>query len=165
MKRSFTLVVASVASLLVADVAMAQPRSYREAWGHSDNHQQTNKHDRDRGRDHGRDRHANSRSGNHYYNGRWVDDNEWRRYGHEQNRWANNYRRRHRTNRNDNSSALLSGIIGFALGAAIVGSQQQVEHARVADQSWDDYCDKKYRSYDRSSRTYMGYDGVRHYCQ
>jgi hypothetical protein len=59
----------------------------------------------------------------------------------------------------------MAGILGFALGAAIVGSQQQAQHARTADQKWDDYCAKKHRSYDRHSRTYLGSDGLRHYCQ
>lgn len=128
------MIVATVASLLVADAATAQPRNYGA---------------------------GQQQAGNHYYNGRWVDDREWGRHGHEQDRWAN----RRRDHDNSGSSALLGGIIGFALGAAIVGSQQQADHARGADQSWDSYCAKKYRSYDRSSRTYMGYDGVRHYCQ
>lgn len=155
MRKSFTLVLATVASLLAADVAMAQPRSYGDAWGHSNN--------RDRGHQSGRG--GDARSGNHYYNGRWVNDNEWRRHGREQNRWANRYQRRHQGHQNDSASALLGGIIGFTLGAAIVGSQQQADHARTADQSWDSYCAKKYRSYDRHSRTYLGYDGARHYCQ
>ena len=84
----------------------------------------------------------------------------------ERERWANTYQRRHRDrDRNDDSSAIIAGIIGFALGAAIVGSQQQAERARTADESFDAYCARKYRSYDRRSRTYMGSDGLRHYCQ
>jgi hypothetical protein len=101
--------------------------------------------------------------GQYYYNGRWVDAGEWQRYGSERDNWAHNYR--HRRGDHDDASVLLAGIVGFALGAAIVGSQQQAEHARTADQSWDAYCAKKYRSYDRHSRTYMGLDGLRHYCQ
>lgn len=100
--------------------------------------------------------------GQYYYNGRWVDQNEWQRHGAERDRWAHNYQRR---KGQDDNSALVAGILGFALGAAIVGSQQQAEHARGADQSWDAYCAKKYRSYDRHSRTYLGNDGLRHYCQ
>jgi hypothetical protein len=100
--------------------------------------------------------------GRYYYNGRWVDQNEWQRHGSERDRWAHNYQQRRG---HDNSGALVAGILGFALGAAIVGSQQQAEHARSADQSWDSYCARKYRSYDRHSRTYLGNDGLRHYCQ
>jgi len=100
--------------------------------------------------------------GQYYYNGRWVDQNEWQRHGAERERWERRYQQRRR---HDDSSAVIAGILGFALGAAIVGSQQQAEHARTADQKWDDYCAKKYRSYDRHSRTYLGKDGLRHYCQ
>jgi len=100
--------------------------------------------------------------GQYYYNGRWVDQNEWQRHGSERDRWARNYQQR---KGRDDSGALVAGILGFALGAAIVGSQQQAEHARIADQSWDAHCAQKYRSYDRRSRTYLGYDGLRHYCQ
>jgi hypothetical protein len=105
--------------------------------------------------------------GQYYYNGRWVDQNEWQRHGSERDRWARNYQRRrgHEEKSHDDTGALVAGILGFALGAAIVGSQQQAEKARTADQSWDAYCAKKYRSYDRRSRTYLGNDGLRHYCQ
>lgn len=99
----------------------------------------------------------------YYYNGRWVDQNEWQRHSAERDRWAHNYQQRRKDDRD--SSALVAGILGFALGAAIVGSQQQAEKARTADQSWDAYCARKYRSYDRHSRTYLGVDGLRHYCQ
>ncbi len=103
----------------------------------------------------------------HYYNGRWEDEHEWRRHSHERDRWAHRHHRRWREHEHhdDDSSSLAAGIIGFALGAAIVGSQAQAEHARTADERWDDYCSKKYRSYDPRSKTYLGYDGVRHYCQ
>ena len=101
----------------------------------------------------------------HYYNGRWVISTEWQRHSSERSRWETNNRRNHGRRNGSNSSSLLSGVIGFALGAAIVGSQQQAQHAQSADSSWDNRCAAKYRSYDRSSRTYLGYDGARHYCQ
>jgi hypothetical protein len=153
MRKSLILVVASVASIIVADAAMAQPRPYNEAW-------RAQGHDID-------PRRGGQSAQNYYYNGRWVGPDEWQRRSSERDRWAQNYQRRGNRDRRDSndSSALIAGIIGFALGAAIVGSQQQAEHARTADQSWDSYCAKKYRSYDRRSRTYLGTDGVRHYCQ
>ncbi|HEX5378566.1 MAG TPA: BA14K family protein [Phenylobacterium sp.] len=163
MRKSLTVVVASVVSLIAADVAVAQPRPYNDAW-RQQNQFPPRPHD---GVPPGHDRHGGppgQQMQNYYYNGRWVGADEWNRRSYERDRWAHNYqRRRHRND--DNSSALIAGIIGFALGAAIVGSQQQAEHARSADQSWDDYCARKYRSYDRRSRTYMGLDGLRHYCQ
>jgi hypothetical protein len=169
MRKSLTLVVASVASLIVADAAMAQPRPYSDAWGPPRAPQQQAPHPGDHGRGpapHGTGPYQSQPlAQNYYYNGRWVGPDEWRRRSDERDRWAQNYQRRRGYRDRDDSSALVAGIIGFALGAAIVGSMQQADHARTADESWDDYCARKYRSYDRRSRTYMGYDGLRHYCQ
>ncbi|MFN3521121.1 MAG: BA14K family protein [Phenylobacterium sp.] len=145
MRRSIALVMASVASLVAATPGLAQPRPYVDAWG---------------GRPPPRD------GAHYYYDGRWVDHDEWRRHEAERERWARAYHRRRPDRRDDDgSAALVAGIIGFALGAAIVGSMEQAEHARTADESWDDYCRRKYRSYDPRSRTYLGYDGLRHYCR
>ena len=147
MRRSSTLVVACVAALMFANTAGAQPRPY-------DN--------RGRGPAHFQ-QHPGPGPSQYYYNGRWVGPDEWQRHNNERDRWAQNYQRRHKDK--DNSTAIVAGILGFALGAAIVGSAQQAEKARTADESWDSYCARKYRSYDRHSRTYLGTDGLRHYCQ
>src|SRR5512140_416797 len=51
--------------------------------------------------------------GHYYYNGRWVDQNEWQRHSAERDRWANNYQRRHRDRRDDRDNtgtALIAGI-------------------------------------------------------
>ena len=166
MQKSLTLVLACVASIVVADAAVAQPRPYTDAWRQQGPQPSLNPQGHERGRGHDNDgRQGAGSAQNYYYNGRWVGADEWQRRSVERDRWAQNYQRRHGDRDRDNSSALIAGIIGFALGAAIVGSQQQAEKARTADQSWDSYCAKKYRSYDRRSRTYMGGDGVRHYCQ
>lgn len=147
MRKIALLVVGSLFAATLSDASLAQPRPY-------DN--------RDRQQQY------QQQSGQYYYNGRWVDQNEWQRHSSERDRWARNYQRRHGDRRDDHDNtgtALVAGILGFALGAAIVGSQQQAEKARTADQSWDSYCARKYRSYDRHSRTYLGVDGLRHYCQ
>lgn len=152
MRTLTTLITAASAGLLLGQSALAQPRPYDQP-GHPQYQSQRQQ----------------MQGGQYYYNGRWVNSQEWQRHNSERDRWARNYDRRrgHRDHGDDNdtSTALVAGIIGFALGAAIVGSQQQAEHARTADSSWDAYCARKYRSYDRHSRTYMGVDGVRHYCQ
>jgi len=166
MRKSSTLVVASVVGVLFANAALAQPRPYNEAWRPQlqapppppGDHREPGRHED--GRPPGA-----QRSQSYYYNGRWVDQNEWQRRSPERDRWARNYQRRHKDHDGSDSAALIASIIGFALGAAIVGSVEQAEHARSADESWDQNCGKKYRSYDRSSRTYMGYDGLRHYCR
>lgn len=149
MRRSSGVVAACVASMLFASSSLAQPR---------------NDYGPGRAPAHGpnADRSAPDR---YYYNDRWVDAQEWQRHNDERERWARDYERRRGRRDNDNSSAIVAGILGFALGAAIVGSAKQAEHARTADEKWDDYCARKYRSYDRRSRTYMGNDGLRHYCK
>lgn len=144
MWKSKALVALSVLSLVSVDAAVAQPRPYHPP-GPPPGPPVAQQH--------------------YYYNGRWVGPDEWNRREHERDRWARNYERRHRHERDDQGAAIVAGIIGFALGAAIVGSQQQAEHARTAPQSWDAYCARKYRSYDPRSRTYLGLDGLRHYCQ
>lgn len=136
MRKSLPLVLACAASVFTAEVAVAQPRPYRE---------------------------GPPPQAYHYYNGRWIGPDEWRRHSYERDRWVRRYDRRRHRDRDD--SALVAGIIGFALGAAIVGSAQEAERARSADASFDDYCARRYRSYDRGSRTYLGSDGLRHYCQ
>ena len=159
MRKSLPLVLASVASIVAADVAVAQPRPYDQTWG-----QQQARPSRDRDA-RAPDRRDARRGQSYYYNGRWVDHDEWNRRAPERDRWVRSYNRKWHNRDDDDSAALIAGIIGFALGAAIVGSQQEAEHARTADESWDSYCARRYRSYDPRSRTYMGYDGVRHYCK
>ena len=153
MRKSSTLAVASMAGLLLANTALAQPRPYNDNQRPPGQFQQG-----PRGQGPGP-----QSGGQYYYNGRWVDGTEWQRHGSERDRWARGYQRRR--GGQDDSSSVIAGIIGFALGAAIVGSAQQADRARTADESWQASCAKRYRSYDRASRTYMGLDGARHYCQ
>jgi hypothetical protein len=100
-----------------------------------------------------------------YYKGQWVDHDEWDRHAPERERWARQYRSRQGHRGDDASQSLIAGIIGFALGAAIVGSQDEADRARAADQTFDQACRQRYRSYDARSRTYLGTDGLRHYCK
>ena len=160
MRKLTMLITASTAGLVLAQSAFAQPRPYDQPGRPHDQPQQSQQWRQGHGPAQGV-----RPGGQYYYNDRWVDADEWRRHSSERDRWARNYQQRRGHRDQDNSSALVAGIIGFALGAAIVGSQQQAERARTADESYDAYCARKYRSYDRRSRTYMGVDGVRHYCQ
>lgn len=145
----------SLCVLLASPCLAQQPNHRGQQQAHPDN--------RNNGQRSQAQERRSQRQDQHYYNGRWVDSTEWQRHGAEQDRWTSRNQQRQR--RNSDGPNLLSGIIGFALGAAIVGSQQQVQHAQTADDGWDRRCEGKYRSYDRSSRTYLGYDGDRHYCQ
>ncbi len=146
MRPSVTLIVASIASLLAADLASAQPRPERDGPRYAPQVQMQHEGQQ------------------YYYNGRWVDQNEWQRRDSERQRWARNHQRRRGNYKSDDNSSLVAGIVGFALGAAIVGSQQDADQARNADRSGIDNCARRFRSYDRNSRTYLGNDGLRHYC-
>ena len=83
--------------------------------------------------------------------GRWDET----RY----NRW---YRDHHRDRgfRGDNAAAAIFGFAAGAAASAITGSiNGGVYSSGVAA------CEARYRSYDRGSNTYMGYDGYRHECR
>ncbi len=98
----------------------------------------------------------------YYYNGRWVDQNRWE--ARREREWRRNQYRRYRNN--DSSDALAAGIIGFALGAAILGSQNDASRAYSyrGDRGHVARCRARYRSYDPGSDTYMSNDGYRRYC-
>jgi len=76
------------------------------------------------------------------------------------------YEQRNRSRRDDHSDAIIAGAIGFALGAAIYGSERERDtiRPRLHDRRWLNWCARRYRSFDRRSGTYLGYDGFRHYC-
>lgn len=81
------------------------------------------------------------------------------RYGNYGPRYGYGYRnygpRYH--HRGPNWGAVAAGsIIGLAAGAAIAGSARGNDSVA--------YCEQRFRSYDRSSGTYVGYDGRRHAC-
>ena len=59
--------------------------------------------------------------------------------------------------------AIGAGILGFAAGAAIAGAAQDRSYA--SEDGHTAACEDAYRSYDVRTDTYLGYDGVRHYCQ
>jgi hypothetical protein len=88
---------------------------------------------------------------------------------HDHHRYdRRHYDRRHHYRHHDNGgSTLAAGALGFILGAAIADTQSHRDYARghMSDQAWLSHCESKYRSFDRGSGTYLGYDGDRHYCQ
>jgi|CXWL01.1.fsa_nt_gi hypothetical protein len=86
----------------------------------------------------------------------WELRQQWlRRHGHEDD--------------DDDSAAglIIGAILGFALGAAVVDSQEQQTNAtsRLNDPGWIAYCARRYNSFDPYTGTYLGYDGLRHYCR
>jgi hypothetical protein len=90
-------------------------------------------------------------------------------HGWTRQRWQSRqiYLRRHPDRRDDHSDAIITGMLGFALGAAIAGSQNDQTYARsrMGDRDWVNYCSRRYRSFDRRSGTYLAYDGLRYYCR
>ena len=60
-----------------------------------------------------------------------------------------------------------AGIAGLAAGAIIGGaiaSQEAAPAYASPDGNAEAYCSQKFKSYDPSSGTYLGYDGDRHAC-
>lgn len=57
-----------------------------------------------------------------------------------------------------------AGIAGLATGA-IVGGALAAEAAQARADDRVAYCARKYKSFDPSSGTYLGYDGERHACR
>lgn len=103
--------------------------------------------------------------------GRWNDRQQpppnWDRDEWElRQRWL----RRHGHDDDDHDSAaglVLGMILGFALGAAVVDSEERQNYAesRLNDPGWIAYCARRYRSFDPYTGTYLGNDGLRHYCR
>ncbi|MBL8543085.1 MAG: BA14K family protein [Hyphomonadaceae bacterium] len=90
------------------------------------------------------------------------DRNEWEL----RQRWL----RQHGRDDDDHDSAaglIVGMILGFALGAAVVDSQEQQTYAtsRLNDPGWIAYCARRYSSFDPYTGTYLGNDGLRHYCR
>ncbi|MDN4986298.1 BA14K family protein [Bradyrhizobium sp. WYCCWR 13022] len=84
-------------------------------------------------------------------------DVQWRHgrdHGWHRHHWHDGYRHRY-------SRGWGPALGGFVAGAAI-GSAVANSRAQAAEN--DAYCSQRYKSYDPSSGTYMGYDGMRHPC-
>jgi hypothetical protein len=66
----------------------------------------------------------------------------------------------------DSGAAIAGGILGFVLGAAIAGSQQDHDYYRSHrnDRGWRTRCRQAYHNFDYRTGTYAGDDGYRHYC-
>jgi hypothetical protein len=99
-----------------------------------------------------RDRYVQSYCANHP---RDRDCRDWRR---DRSRWDDNhYRRWYRDHRRafgaDDAAA---AIFGFALGVMGTAAAHSAHVAR---------CEAHYRSYDRATDTFLGYDGQRHRCR
>jgi len=81
----------------------------------------------------------------------------------EQVQYRRGYYRDYRRGYDPGAAAAL-GIIGLAAGA-IAGAALAPAPYVVGDPNWVAYCASRYRSFDPESGTYLGFDGLRHYCQ
>ncbi len=86
----------------------------------------------------------------------WEVRQRWlRRHGHDDHDY------------NSSFGMVFGAILGFALGAAVVDDveRQRLAQSRLNDPAWITYCARRYRSFDPYTGTYLGYDGLRHYCR
>ncbi|MFB6452832.1 BA14K family protein [Bradyrhizobium tunisiense] len=82
-----------------------------------------------------------------------VVEVQWRHHRHHgRHHWRDGYRY---------GPGWGPAVGGFVAGAAIGGA---VANSRAQAAEDNAYCSRRYNSYDPSSGTYMGYDGVRHPC-
>lgn len=63
-------------------------------------------------------------------------------------------------------AAVAGGVIGFILGAAVAGSNNDRDYynAHRNDRDWQNRCRATYHDFDSRTGTYSGEDGYRHYC-
>ena len=82
---------------------------------------------------------------------------DWRNnHGHWNNDQYQGFYRHHRNDRGFGGD-FAARMFGFAIGAAVMVSRDVNAHVRA--------CEVRYRSYDRRSNTFLGYDGSRHLCR
>lgn len=98
---------------------------------------------------------------------------ESRRDCRERMRWERRYGNRYqyrggRYYRRDNDgSEVAAAILGFALGAAILGSRSDYDYyySRRHDRRYIERCRVRYRSFDPYTGTYVTTTGYRRYCR
>lgn len=101
---------------------------------------------------------------------RWDRRGTPRHWGEREWRYRRRYLRRRGHDDDDHEAVvgLVVGVLlGFALGAAVVDTRerQSIARSRLNDPGWIAYCARKYHSFDPYTGTYLGYDGLRHYCR
>ena len=97
----------------------------------------------------------------------------WYRHGHNRWRGGHRYYRHHRHHGiGSGGAAVLGGIIGLGVGAALAAPHQRYERypraygaPRFRSRAWYRYCENKYRSFDPRSGTYQPYHGPRRLCR
>ncbi len=96
-----------------------------------------------------------------YCHNNW--DNDCRDWEQNRHRWDESryqrWYRDHHSHPGFNPDAAAAMLFGFAVGAMGSALSAGATNSHVAA------CEHRFRSYDRSSDTYLGYDGKRHYCR
>ncbi len=109
-------------------------------------------------------------------------DDGYKRWERDRRGWRDRdyrdwYRRHHRDNNNDSAAAAIFGLAAGALASGLVTGTVQPRAAAPSggvpsaggypygSDGYYRYCSSKYRSFDPSSGTFLGYDGNRHYCR
>ena len=105
------------------------------------------------------DRRGHSKKWKKYSRSRGHDRHYSKRHRYDSHRYYSSRRHYHRGN---DGFPLALGIIGLAVGAAVANSYSAPHYYGGSN---NDYCARKYRSWDPYSRTYLGYDGRRHACR
>jgi hypothetical protein len=113
-----------------------------------------------------RDEYSGARYSSGCYNGERSDDcRERLRYEqHTQRHYV--WRGDHYESQDAAGAAAAAGIIGFIMGAAIVGSPSDRDYynAHRNDADWRSRCSSAYSGFDYNTGTYIGRDGYRRYC-
>lgn len=92
-----------------------------------------------------------------FYQGQMYQNNDWRWHRHHRYNQYNQYNQ-YGYNGYDNGGAVALGIISLFAGAVLGNVAHPHRLHRVS------YCAQRFRSWDAGSRTYLGFDGLRHHC-
>lgn len=113
----------------------------------------------------GRGPRADSYRGGCYAGERRDDCSERLRY-EQQSHHRYVWRGDHYEDQDAAGAAVAGGIIGFILGTAIAGSNNDRDYynAHKNDRDWHNRCASAYQGYDSRTGTYVGPDGYRRYC-
>jgi hypothetical protein len=109
---------------------------------------------------------ASNSYGGTCYSGERRDDCRERLSYEQQSHRRYVWRGDHYEDQDAAGAAVAGGIIGFILGTAIAGSNDDRDYynAHRNDRDWRDRCARSHPGFDERTGTYLGPDGFRRYC-